>query len=137
MKKELLSLISLLMLIQIAYGSDVCSVLGVREPNSNIYDGPTWCQEVHLNEILVRGPFSINDSAISGETEVSGPIQSFKTQFKNIVIDANHTSNKVILKNKSNVSGDVVFKGIKGEVDIDCSSKVKGKIVNADVHRVE
>lgn len=120
-----------------ASASNSCSVLGVHEPNTNIYDGPTWCENTRLNEIIVRGPLSVSHTKVNGSTEVSGPIQSKYSCFKNIIIHSSYSHQKVILSQGTKVDGNIIFKGVRGKVFIDKSSKVDGHIINADIHQVK
>jgi len=136
-KLNLLSTMLLASLISChAHAANTCSVLGAHEPNTNVYDGPTWCEYVNLDSIIVRGPFSANHTKVLGKTDISGPVQSGDSQFQDVIIHSSLSRTKVILSQNTTVNGDLVFEGVKGRVYIDKTSKVTGKIVNAEIHQV-
>jgi len=120
-----------------AAAANNCSVLGVHEPNTNIYDGPTWCENTKLSNLIVRGPLSISHSNVLGTTDISGPVQSKNATFHKVVIHSSLSQQKVILSQKTTVNGDLIFVGVRGKVFVDKSSKVTGKIVNAEVDLVK
>ena len=117
-----------------ARAEDLCFVLGFHEPGTHTYDGPTFCQFINMNNILVRGPLNASQSVISGTSDISGPINSIKSEFNKIISEDNGSSEKITLKQSSVVDHDIVFEGKKpGLVEIDGSSKVNGKVVNGKI----
>ena len=133
MKRELiLSLFSVVLITQSIFASNNCTVIGVHEPNSNVYDGPTWCDSVILPDITVRGPLTITGSKIAGKMSVSGPVKSSHSSIESITIESNFSQNKIILETGTTISKNIVFKGIKGIVYRDKTSCVNGHIINGD-----
>jgi len=125
-------LLSLLVLNE-ASANDLCSVLGFHEPGTNIYDGPTFCENVTLKNINVRGPLTILKSKITGVTEVSGPLTADQTTFSSIILDNIGTPITVQLKTRSIINKDITFLGIAGKVMIEDGVKIYGKIINGVV----
>lgn len=117
---------------QAVFSESTCSVIGIHEPNSNIYDGPTWCEHVHLSDLDIRGPLIIDDSKIDTQVIVSGPIKSSDTSMQSIQIKNNLSKNKITLVNGTKVFGNIEFKGVKGVVYIDQKSKIIGRIINGE-----
>ena len=111
-----------------------CIVIGFHQPGTNTYDGPTFFDQVNLKGIVVRGPFEINQSAITEETDISGPVRSTRTTFDDIVMENNHSPETVYLKQNSLVKNNIVFEGSnRGTVVLDSTSFVKGKVINGDI----
>lgn len=115
--------------------TNLCAVLGVHEPGTNTYDGPTWCKKITVSNLIVRGPLSITHSKVTGLAEVSGPVSAKQSNFQNIQIDQNYSVNHINLKNHTCVRGNITFIGKKGILDIDSTSRVQGQIINAVVHK--
>lgn len=109
---------------------DACIVIGYHEPNSQIYDGPTFCTNVTIKNIDVRGPLQVNHCHMIGLTMVSGPITAANTRFDNIQINSHFSSMTATLKNQSIDNGDLVFQGSSGYYSVDKTSKIVGSIVN-------
>lgn len=109
---------------------DSCIVIGFHEPNSQIYDGPTFCTNVTIKNIVVRGPLTVTHSKLIGSTTVSGPIKASHTQFDQITVKNLFSKMIVRLKDASVDKGDLVFSGSSGFYDLDRTSIVCGKIVN-------
>ncbi|OGT26792.1 MAG: hypothetical protein A3I77_08270 [Gammaproteobacteria bacterium RIFCSPLOWO2_02_FULL_42_14] len=119
--------------ITCAFAQDDCIVLGFHQPGTQTYEGPTWCEKKSINKIIVHGPLQADQSTLTGDTSVSGPIKSDHTQFDGIKITDQLTTEIVSLTNHSLVKKDLVFNGQKGTVILDKTSKVLGKIINAHV----
>lgn len=113
-----------------------CAVLGVHEPNSNTYDGPTWCKEVELSNLTVRGPTQIQESCIHGLVDVSGPVNLSQSNISGVLIEDNLSSNTVTISNQTKIIGNIVFLGKTGKVVIDHSSKINGKVINGVINHV-
>lgn len=109
---------------------DACIVIGYHEPNSQIYDGPTFCTNVTIKNIDVRGPLQVNHCNMTGLTKVHGPLNANNTQFDNIQIDSHFSRMSAVFKNQSVDRGDLIFQGASGYYYIDSSSKILGHIVN-------
>lgn len=109
---------------------DSCIVIGYHEPNSQIYDGPTFCTNVTIKNIIVRGPLQVKNCKMIGLTTVSGPIDATNTHFDNIQINSHFSSMTATLKNQSIDAGNLVFKGSSGYYSIDATSKIVGRVVN-------
>lgn len=113
-----------------------CFVLGIHEPNSNIYDGPTFCENISLPYITVRGPLQMHHTRIDGLVTVSGPFKSNSSFLNNIEIEPQIEAVSVILKNHTIVNGNIKFKGNKGHVYLE-NSIIHGKIINGSVNRLD
>jgi hypothetical protein len=113
-----------------ALAQDACIVIGYHEPNSQIYDGPTFCKNVTIKNIDVRGPLQVNHCKMLGLTKVHGPLTATQTQFNHIQIDSHFTSMTVTFKNQSIDYGDLIFQGSRGDYQLDSSSKILGRIIN-------
>ncbi|EKD92254.1 MAG: hypothetical protein ACD_29C00097G0002 [uncultured bacterium] len=109
---------------------DVCTVIGFHEPNSQTYDGPTFCSGVTINNIIVRGPLHVDNSTMTGKTQVSGPLFATHTLFDEINIKNDYSQMLVSLKNQTEDRGDLVFEGESGFYKLDNTSNVFGRIVN-------
>jgi len=111
-----------------------CVVLGVRQPGTNIYDGPTWCGKVNLSYITVRGPLVLNNTMITGETDVSGPVDATDASLKDVVLESQATAVDVTLQDSTNVNGNITFNGsIPGVVYLESGSKISGKVINGKI----
>ena len=121
-------------LTQVTLAEDQCTVLGYHESNTQIYDGPTWCDHVHIKNISVRGPFDAKMSYFSGNSDVSGPLESNDSKFQSITEDE-FSPEKITLTHTSQVKGNIVFKGDPGEVILSKTSSVKGKVINGKIIR--
>ncbi len=150
MKKSLIvfSLFSLF-LSQGILADDNCIVVGYHEPNTQTYDGPTFCKSVSIKNIIVYGPLTTNQtkllgkitirgtmtvdqSHIRGNTTISGPIFSTDSTFQKITVENNYSQGYVTLKNTI-IKGPLVFKGQSGIVCKDNNSMLLGGIVNGEV----
>jgi len=118
-----------------ALAANNCSVIGFHEPGTHTYDGPTWCEKVNFDNVIVRGPLQVDSSRIGGLVDVSGPVTASKSQFNSIQIENNFTAEKITLNNNTEVKGNIVFLGPKGTVMIDPTSKVIGSIINGNVKK--
>ncbi|MDP1574044.1 MAG: hypothetical protein Q8L78_03800 [Coxiellaceae bacterium] len=138
MKKTILNIVLLGILAgNIAQAEDLCAVIGFYEPGTHTYDGPTFCQQVSINDIVVRGPLNVSQSVITGIADISGPINAAKTEFNKIISEDNGSHEKITLKQSSVVDHDVIFEGSKpGSVEIDQSSKINGKVVNGTITHI-
>ena len=132
------------------FAQDACSVIGYHPPGSQTYNGPTWCNNVSIENIIVHGPLQIQQSTLSGETKVDGPMTVSQTTFSgetniggpitatqshfNAINERNSFSNQTIsLADNSVVNGNIVFTGVMGTVILDKSSTVTGKVVNGTI----
>lgn len=134
--KKILSGLFLLSVLAcgMVYANNDCVVIGYHEPGSNTYDGPTYCKNVSVSNIVVRGPLYSTSSVFTGETDVSGPITSNKSIFDHILSEANGSTTKIKLSDASHVKGDIVFKGmLPGIVYLAGGSTVTGKVVNGTI----
>ncbi|MCX7120545.1 MAG: hypothetical protein NTZ67_02020 [Gammaproteobacteria bacterium] len=120
------------LLIQSALAADQCAVLGFKEPNKQTYDGPTWCDAVHVKNITVHGPFHTNRSTFSGETKVSGPMRADNSTFDSIA-EKNKTSEVIKLYHTSHVKGNITFQGPPGKVIVSVTSSIQGKVINGKI----
>jgi hypothetical protein len=109
---------------------DSCIVIGYHEPNSQVYDGPTFCTNVTIKNINVRGPLQVNHCNMTGLTKVSGPLNAANTQFDHIKIKSHFSSMTVVLKNQSIDHGGLLFQGSSGYYHLDSTSKIIGHVVN-------
>lgn len=116
----------------VVLADDACIVIGYHEPNSQIYDGPTFCTNVTIKNIDVRGPLQVNHCKMIGLTTVSGPIDASNTQFDNIQINSHFSSMTATLKNQSTDNGNLVFQGSSGYYSVDKTSKIVGHVVNGN-----
>ncbi|GEM_PF-6603806 len=110
-----------------------CFVIGFHEPNTHTYDGPTFCNKAQFQDITVRGPLQLKHSNISGQVNVSGPIEASNTTLGSIQIEKQFTSQKISLKQHSRVHGNIVFLGFPGVVYKSDDSTVTGKVINGSV----
>jgi hypothetical protein len=110
-----------------------CSVLGIQEPGTNIYDGPTFCAATSLSYITVRGPLEITNSAINGKTDVSGSIKAISAKLHDVTLENNHTLETVSLQTNSTIDGNITFLGHEGIVYLENGSSIKGKVINGKV----
>ena len=110
-----------------------CWVLGVREPDSNIYDGPTTCGDIALSYLTVRGPLKLDSTKITGITTVSGPIKATGATLQDVILEKTLSAETVTLESATLVNGDITFKGKEGIVYVDSASKIKGKVINGKV----
>lgn len=116
------------------YANDACIVIGYHEPGTNTYDGPTYCNNVNISNITVRGPLVASNAIFTGKTDVSGPITVSTTTLDQIVSESNGTPTKVTLKSASTVKGDIDFEGLlPGKVYLESGSHVDGKIINGKI----
>lgn len=122
-------LISILQL-PVVYGD--CFVLGVKEPNRYVFDGPTFCEKVNYPSITVRGPFQASYSVFS-MVQVSGPVQFQHVSANSVVMKNKLTTEKIILEDHSQVLGNIVFDGAPGIVKINHDSVIKGKVINGKI----
>ena len=113
--------------------ADDCFVIGFHAPNTDIYNGPTFCQNVKLKDIIVYGPLQVKQSAITGNIAVSGPIQSSESQLGFIEIKKQWTSQKITLSHHSVVNGDITFDGKAGRVYLSKDSRINGRVVNGKI----
>ncbi len=112
---------------------DQCSVLGFHQPGTQTYDGPTWCEQVNIKNIIVRGPLQIMQSVMTGSPNVSGPITSSDSRCSSITEENNLTKEIITLKNASIVSGNIIFKGVFGSVVLSQDSKILGRVINGKI----
>lgn len=110
-----------------------CSVLGYHEPGTNTYDGPTFCSHTTLSSINARGPLQLEQTKITGKTDVSGPIKAKKSNLQDVVLENNLSVETVTLSDNTTVNGDITFLGREGIVYLENGSTIKGKVVNAKV----
>jgi len=103
-----------LLISQAVLAEDVCTVRGVHEPNSQTYDGPTTCSGVTINDPMVRGTLTANQSTMIG-------------------IHNSYSQGFVSLKDHTLIKGKLVFQGQSGIVCIDNTSTVLDGIVNGHV----
>ena len=113
-----------------------CAVLGVREPNSNTYDGPTFCQNIKLHDINVRGPLQVTNTSITGLAKINGPLLAIASQLQTITSENTYTPEFIKLTADTLVKGDIVFKGKRGKLLIDATSKLMGKLINGDLEKI-
>ena len=135
MKTNLLFLVtfSLLTTQNIFADNTDCFVIGFHSPGTHNYMGPTWCNNLSFENIVVYGPLYSDGSTISGVSTVSGPIKMTKSKFDTINIKNTYTPQKVILQNNSQVTGNITFEGVSGTVLVDATSHVSGKVINGSV----
>ena len=134
MKKMIYPALVVAILSTSAYAADSnCYVLGVHEPGTNIYDGPTFCARTVLSDITVRGPLQLDGTTISGLTTVSGPIKASSANLQSLLLKENLTSQEVYLLANSVVQGDITFEGKEGTVHLQAGSSIKGKVINGQV----
>lgn len=117
------------MMVHAAIAEDYCSVIGYHEPNTQIYNGPTWCSDVKINNLIVRGPLNVGHSTLCGSTNVSGPIISNNAVFDSLT-EKNLDSEKIYLKHASHVLGNIIFYGPRGKVYLSNTSWIHGKVIN-------
>lgn len=117
-------------LSQAVLAHDACIVIGYHEPHTQIYDGPTFCTNVSIHNIDVRGPLTVSGSRMYGTTKVSGPVSASYTCFDQIHVKNNGSQNLVTISNNSIVKGDLVFEGDAGIYSLDSTSVIYGNVVN-------
>lgn len=112
-----------------------CVVLGFHEPHTNIYDGPTWCGQVSLSNIDVRGPLQLKGTSISGKTDVHGPLTLIGANIHNVYLHKQLTPVKVNVENGTTVAGNVTFSanGPAGIVYLHSGSSISGRVVNGQI----
>ena len=113
-----------------ALAHDACTVIGFHEPHTQIYDGPTFCTNVSIHNIDVRGPLTISGSRMYGTTKVSGPVTASYTCFDRIDVKNNGSQNHVILSDDSVIKGNLVFEGEAGIYTLDNTSVIYGNVIN-------
>ena len=109
-----------------------CFVLGVREPGTNIYDGPTFCIDTALTYITVRGPLQMSNSQVTGKTDISGVMEATGSLLQDVVFE-NNLSAATFTLSASTVNGDITFEGKEGTVYLQDGSVIKGKVINGKV----
>jgi len=116
------------------FANDICSVIGHHQPGSYEYNGPTICDLVNFPTIIVHGPLTITSSSISGEARISGPIHSSNSVFSSIIIENNHSRNRIYLNDHSSVKNDITFASeIPGKVYVDSTSSIEGHVNNGSI----
>lgn len=110
-----------------------CAVLGYHEPGTNVYDGPTFCSNTALSYITVRGPFQLEQTKITGKTDVSGPIKANGSTLQEVVLENNMSVETVTLSGSTTVNGNITFLGMEGVVYLENGSTIKGKVINGKV----
>lgn len=110
-----------------------CAVLGVREPNTNIYDGPTWCPNYSLSYLTVRGPLELDKTQVTGLTDVSGPVKLNGAVIGDLLLEKQLTAEQVNIQDNSIVNGDIHFLGKSGEVYLQSGSIIKGSVINGKI----
>ena len=125
---------SALLATQPMFASDsICRYIGHYNTRTNTYEGPTWCADIQAQNITVRGPLTTSNAVLTGTSTVSSMIHATETKFTAIEMTNNHSPEKIYLKNNSIVSGNIVFRGLKGVVYKDASSTISGNVIHADV----
>ena len=132
MKRQYRLSICFALLLSPVIFADDCTVIGYHEPGTQIYDGPTICSNVHINNIDVRGPLIAANSCLLGLTKISGPLSSSNTSFETIE-EKNLTAEKIQLKNASHVSGNITFSLSAGTVYLGKGSWIHGRVINGTV----
>lgn len=122
---------------QTILADDNCFVIGFHEPQTHIYDGPTFCNKAQFQDITVRGPLQVKSSEILGQVDVSGPIDASNTKLGAIQINKQFTSQKISLKEHTHVQGDIVFLGLSGVVFKSADSNIAGKVINGRVVEIK
>ena len=135
MKMHLLFLttFSLLLTQKIWADDPSCFVIGYHPPGTHQFMGPTWCTHQNFENILVYGPLLSDHSTIGGTSTIQGPLKMTHSQFDVIDMKNTYTPQKVILQNNSEVTGDITFEGPMGQVLVDGTSHVHGKVTNGVV----
>lgn len=110
-----------------------CAVLGIREPNTNIYDGPTWCPNYTLSYLTVRGPLQLDQTQVNGLTDVSGPVKSSGAILQDLLLEKQLTPVQVTLQSNSVINGNIRFLGKTGEVFLESGSIIKGEVINGKI----
>lgn len=135
MKIYLLFLITFSLLVtQKIWADDAnCFVIGFHSPGTHNYMGPTWCNNLSFENIVVYGPLFSDGSTIRGVSTIEGPIKMTHSKFDTINIKNTYTPQKVILQNNSKITGNITFEGPIGTVLIDATSHFYGKVTNGVV----
>jgi hypothetical protein len=110
-----------------------CTVIGVHEPNSNIYDGPTFCGDISLSYLTVRGPAVLNQTTVTGTTDISGPLSTASARLKDVTLEAQGSAIDIVLKNGTAVSGNITFVGKPGIVYLESGSTISGFVNNGTI----
>ena len=66
--------------------ADNCFVVGYHNPNTNVYDGPTFCGNGAEQGIDVNGVLTSSGTAFTGDVTVMGPLQATNSEYQNISI---------------------------------------------------
>lgn len=114
-------------------GDGSCFVVGIREPNTNIYNGPTFCNEINLSYLTVRGPLQLDKTKVTGKTTVHGPLKANGANLDNVFIANDFTAETVTLQEGSKVNGDITFMGRAGVVYLEKNAVVKGRVINGKI----
>ncbi len=123
---------TILFLSQPILADDACIVIGFHEPNSQTYDGPTYCSSVTIKNIIVRGPLHTDHAVMLGTTQVDGPLFSKSTLFNTIQIKSPFSQMKVRLQDHTIDKHNLIFEGASGLYHVDHSSNIEGKVINGN-----
>lgn len=118
----------LFFLSQNVLAHDVC--VGTRLPHTQTYEGPTFCTDVSIHNLIVNGPLTVSGSRLYGITKVSGPITATYTCFDHIHATQGGLANLVSITGNSIVKGCLIFEGTSGIYQLDNSSFIYGGVTN-------
>lgn len=111
-----------------ALAHDVC--IGTRLPHTQTYEGPTFCTDVSIHNLVVNGPLTVSGSRLYGITKVSGPITATYTCFDHIHETQGGLPNLVSITGNSIVKGCLIFEGARGVYQLDSTSFIYGGVTN-------
>ncbi|MBS0624551.1 MAG: hypothetical protein JSS32_00700 [Verrucomicrobia bacterium] len=133
-------------------GAGLVKLNGTQVENLKI-DGSLISKDAKLGSISVQGEVNLRDSVVSGKTHVIGYVTSQGSSFQNLTIStpkATFTKTRIDsltvqsvpsykgkqvleLKQGTIVSGPITFESGKGEVLVDSTSRIEGKVSGGKV----
>jgi hypothetical protein len=105
-------------------------------------------------DAVLSGGFEVTNAKMQGHTNISGGLEAKHSEFHEIEMDSNeitlidtmvhniiikasskYDTQKIILKGKTIISGDIIFESGKGQIVADKQVVIKGKIEGAKLHK--